>query len=229
MVAPLGAPFVISGAQPWVSRYIASRGVNTIGEVAGTFRVRGRSAPHNLYADTVRLRGAADGRGYPDAPPAGWFDIGEFTGTDSAGTVQLPFSDGTRITWRWDGTKWRRYHNGGKHEWTDDDGGRGQVSAQVLIVLQGAFYTAYDPAGQGNAVPATETVGRGRAHVFADGAVATGFWERRDVNDWFVLTTEDGGPLAVPPGVPWISVFPSQREVTWEPYAPPPGQPGSVR
>ncbi len=216
VVAPLGAPFVISGAQPWVSRFIAQLGVETIGEVQGTYRVRGRSAPHNLYADTVVLRSTADGRGYADEPPARWFRLGEFDGPpNTAGEVVLDWSDSTTVTWRWDGERYLRWHDGAPHEWVDADGNRGQVAADVLIVVEGTLYTAYDPAGAGSAVPATETVGEGRALVFADGRAAEGVWRRDSAQEMFELFTADGEPLEVPPGVPWVSVFPNQREVTW--------------
>ncbi len=222
VLSPLGATFGISGAQRWISRYIANRDVNLLGEGPGMFRIRGRRAPHNLYADTVRLREAADSRGYSNDPPPDLWEFGEFVPSESAGKVRLPFSDGSTITWEWDGTEWLRFHNGGAHEWRDNDGNSGQISADVLVVLEGSFYTAYDPAGQGNAVPATETIGRGPAWVFAEGGVARGWWERREAHDWFTLTDEAGAPMAVPAGRPWISVFPFQRDVTFEPYEGPP-------
>ncbi len=217
LVAPLQAPFVISGAQPWVTNYIASRGVNMIGEVAGTFRVRGRSAPHNLYADTTVLRQTADGRGYPDEPPPAWFELGgPLDGPPSvAGEVVLDWSDATTVTWRWENGRYQRWENGTRHDWVDTDGNRGQISADVLIVLEGTLYTAIDPAGQGSSVPATETIGEGRVLVFAQGKAAEGVWRRDAPEEMFKLFTAEGELLTVPTGVPWISVFPNQRDVTW--------------
>ncbi len=217
VVAPLDAPFVISGAQPWVLNYIANRGVNIIGEVAGTFRVRGRSAPHNLYGDTTALRQTADGRGFPDEPPPEWFPLGGDLGgpPNVAGEVVLDWSDSTTVTWRWEDGRYHRWHDGARHDWVDTDGNLGQIAADVLIVLEGTLYTASDPAGQGSSVPATETIGEGRALVFAKGKVAEGVWRRDEPGEMFELLTADGEPLAVPPGMPWISVFPNQRQVTW--------------
>ncbi len=216
VVAPLAAPFVISGAQPWVLNYIAGRDVSVIGEVAGTFRVRGRSAPHNLYADTTVLRQTADGRGYPDEPPPAWFELGDIDGPPNvAGEVVLDWSDSTTVTWRWEDGRYHRWHDGARHDWIDTDGNLGQIAADTLIVLEGTLYTASDPAGQGSSVPATETIGEGRALVFARGKVAEGVWRRDEPGEMFELFTADGEPLPVPPGMPWISVFPNQREVSW--------------
>lgn len=223
VLAPLDAPFVISGAQPWVSKYIAGLGVDTIGEVTGTYRVRGRSAPHNLYANTEVLRETADARGFPDDPPPQWFTLGEIEGRPGvAGEVVLDWSDGTTVAWRYDGEQYLRWHDGQPHEWVDEDGNRGQISADVLVVLQGTLYTAYDPAGQGSGVPATETIGSGPAYVFAGGTVVEGTWARDSAEEQFVLTGADGQPMTVPVGMPWVSVFPLQRDVTWSPWQPEP-------
>jgi len=60
-----------------------------------------------------------------------------------------------------------------------------------------------------------DTVGDGRALVFAGGEVVEGTWSRDSAEEAFHLVSELGEPLEVPPGVPWISVFPNTRSVTW--------------
>ena len=52
--------------------------------------------------------------------------------------------------------------------------------------------------------------------MFAQGGVAGGTWERDAIDQPFLLRDADGEPLAVPAGIPWISVFPSNRSVSWE-------------
>ena len=42
-----------------------------------------------------------------------------------------------------------------------------------------------------------------------------GTWERDAVDEPFRLFDADGNPAVVPPGIPWISVFPQERSVTW--------------
>jgi hypothetical protein len=81
-------------------------------------------------------------------------------------------------------------------------------------VLTADAYTARPP-GDGTAVPALETVGSGVAYVFAEGKVAEGEWSRRDITEPFTLTDASGQPLVVPPGRPWVAVFPNSETVTW--------------
>jgi hypothetical protein len=102
-----------------------------------------------------------------------------------------------------------RFHGSSPHEWRAEDGTEGQVQADVLVVLVGEEYTATPPSGVvGTPVPATETVGSGDAYVFAYGRVWQGTWERDAFDEPFVLLNEDGTTAVVPPGVPWVSIFP---------------------
>lgn len=218
LVRPLGTVFQISGAQPWVLRLIRNRGIDIVPEGSTTFRVRGRSAPHNLYADTTRIRTWADDRDIADDPPPALFPTGEWAPTpgETATEITMNWADGNTVVWTWDGERYLRTQQGQEHEWVDVDGNRGRVAADVLVVVEGRLYTASPPGGDGSSVPATDTVGSGDALVFAQGGVATGTWERADIAEPFTLTDADGEPLAVPPGFPWISVFPSNRAVTWQ-------------
>jgi hypothetical protein len=86
----------------------------------------------------------------------------------------------------------------------------------VLVVIEGTRYVASPAAGvKGNAVPAIDTIGSGEVKVFYQGTVKTGTWERSDAADAFTFTTSSGDPLTVPPGDPWIAIFPEQRAIRW--------------
>jgi hypothetical protein len=43
----------------------------------------------------------------------------------------------------------------------------------------------------------------------------TGTWNRAAIDVPFQLVAEDGGVLQIPPGRPFISVFPENRSVSW--------------
>ena len=215
LLKPLGAIFSISGAQDWVISRIVASGVRIIGEVRpATFRISSRRAPHNLYVDTAQLRDYADEQGYESAPPSDLFSWGEFDPTDTARRVTLAFSPETTIVWNWDGERYLRSINGVESQWISGDGEVGQISADTLVVLMARRYTASAPPGA-TSVPAMDTVGTGRALVFAAGGVAEGTWAREAIDDMFELSGPDGKPLIVPAGMPWISVFPDSRTVTW--------------
>jgi len=216
LLRPLGATFAISGAQDWVIGLILSQGVPLLGEEAGTYRISGRRAPHNLYADTSALRQAADGRGYDDqAPPADLFTWGEIERPSPARASRIEFhwSSSYGNAWEWDGSRYLRFHGDTPHPWLGADGETGQVAADSLVVIFAPRYTASGRSG--SSVPAVDTVGEGRALVFAQGKVFEGTWSRASIEEPFGLTDGEGQPMIVPRGIPWVSVFPAAREVTW--------------
>jgi hypothetical protein len=218
LLQPLGATITVSGAQDWVAGIIVSRGVPILGEGPGTFRVGSRSAPHNLYGSTTGLRAEADARDYPDTLGVPLYEVApwETLPEEAADSISLTFAPGTTITWTYENGEYLRWMGGFSQDWIDADGTREQIAADVLVVLGGTEYTAYPPAGAGGSpVPATETTGTGWVLIFTEGTVARGTWARATYDDPFTLTDENGDPLTVPPGHPWISVFPADREVSW--------------
>lgn len=217
LLLPLGATFTISGAQDWVASLIVGAGVPLIGEVhPATFRISGRFAPHNLYVDTTRLREYAAGRGYPSEPPPDLFHWGEATPAETgAESITMRFSPETTTLWEWDGERYARSTNGVAHEWVNQDGEAGPLTADTLIVLFTRRYTASPPRGNGSSVPASETVGTGKALVFFSGGVTEGTWARDSIDQIIELKDADGNELTVPPGVPWMSLVPDTNSVTW--------------
>lgn len=218
LLQPLGATFTISGAQGWVINRINRAGVPLIGEVRPeTFRVSSRRAPHNLYVNTNALRIYADGREFPDLPPDPLWEFGSLPASvDRAAEVTLEYDPTNQVTWVWNGQSYRRLTNGFIEEWVDLEEETGVLEADVLVILFAARYWAGPPAGMsGSSVPAFETVGNGRALVAAGGTIAEGSWTREDADQPFTLTTSSGAVLPVPPGRPWISIFPDDRSVSW--------------
>jgi hypothetical protein len=136
----------------------------------------------------------------------------------------LPEQEATRIDLSWDPTHsvawtyedgtYRRFEGATPHEWIDQDGNQQQIAVDVLVVLQGERYTA--SGSSGSAVPATNTIGSGPAYVFSQGRVAEGTWSRSDITEPFALTDADGNALTVPAGRPWITIFPTQRPLSWQ-------------
>jgi len=214
--------FARSGAQDWVHNYVAARDVNQIGEIGGdaTFRISSKSAPHNLYVDTIALREVADTRGYPDEAPAPLWAFGDMPATASpASHVRMVFG-GNVVEWDWDETEgvWLRTAYGSDSMWVTQDGETGRFSTPVLVALYVEQYTAVPEGGQaGTAVPASRTVGTGKAFVFADGKVIEGTWERPDETSWFSIEDSSGNPVAIPAGRPWISLVPDNGGLSYEP------------
>jgi hypothetical protein len=131
-----------------------------------------------------------------------------------ATSISFDWSPGLQVRWDWTGEQYVRYTGGEPHQWIPREGDPEQLSTDTLIVLFARRYTA-SPSGAGSSVPAMDTVGTGRALVFSGGEVREGTWSRDAIEEPFALQDGDGATLTVPPGRPWISVFPDSRSITW--------------
>jgi len=238
IVKPLDAPFEISGAQPWVQSIFREEGIKVIYETRDTsFRIDERSRPQNLYVSTPSIRDFSDSRGWSDDPPPPLFVFGtEPTPGEEATVVTMHWSGSPPVVWVWDGEVYRRFNDTVPHEFITEAGmteadvgddeatigqlttgqpSTGQLTAQTLVVLKARRYVA-SPPGQGSSVPALETVGDGEAFVFHSGQVITGTWERGSDDALMRIFTADGDEIVLPPGKLWISIFPRNRDLTWE-------------
>lgn len=220
LIRPFGAVLAISGGQPWIRAGISALGTEYIGDSRpGMFRVSQRFAPHNLYGNTVELRQVADDRGFADDPPpvSLWtFGDAPVTDAEEASEVSFTFSRTTTTTWTWDGTHYLRSIDGDDSNWLDPDGEAERIAADLLLAIVGEQYTASPSSGGGSSVPATSTIGTGPIHIFTEGRVISGTWERESAEDPFTLTTEDGEELTVPAGWPWISIVPDNGAIEWD-------------
>ncbi len=213
----LGAPIAISGGQNWIVALALSRDVHLIGEGAdGLFRMSHRIAPHNLYADTLDLRATADERGYEDDLRGPLYTVGEWEEpAESAESITLDWGWGHHVTWEYQDGRYLRFEGTRAHEWIDGAGERGQLAADVLVVIESHQYAARPAGGAGSAVPALETLGTGRLLVLAQGKVMEGTWERDAIDEPYRLFDAEGNPAVVPAGLPWISLFPQEQPVDW--------------
>lgn len=219
MLAPLNGALAFSGAQSWVQSRLVGNGVPLIGDlgVPVTRRWSERSAPHNLYGNTVEMRAVAEQRGLDQTPPEPLFVWGplEADADAIAEDIFFDWTDSIDVTWLWDGTQYVRFVGDDPHNWRSQDGEvEEQVAADTLVVLMAKRYFAC-PSGSGSCVPAWDTEGSNRAMVFAGGRYVEGTWARDDLTEWFTLTTEDGDEIVVPPGRMWIMVYPETADITW--------------
>lgn len=217
---------VHSGGQPWVQAQARERDLHIMlpdernpGNPPATWRQPGRRSPHNLWVNSVRVREMADDRGYTNLPPeTPIWEFGPMPDANPASSVRVPFSDGTTTQWQWDAANglWMRSQNNRPAMLVDADGNTTQIGFPVLITLYAEQYIEQAPA-EGTSLPASRTIGSGRAFLFAEGSVIEGTWERTSEDEWFTLRGLAGEPLLIPPGKAWISLVPNTLGVTFEP------------
>ena len=218
VLKPLHPVFQVSGAQGWVKNIFRRDGINVLYDNGvSTFRDRSRSAPHNLFANTYKMRELADKNGWTDQNPGNLFLFGDAPPSGvAAESIAVSFSDHAPATWEWDGEQYLRAHGSTPHETVNPDGDTERVSSDVVVVLKVREFIMRDPVSNGTSLPTADTVGEGNAIVFYNGEVVKGNWSREKDTDKITLTNKDGTAMVIPPGRLWVALVPKGQPVTWE-------------
>ncbi len=217
VLRPLGGVLVASGATGGLIPEIVDMGVPVITDRRPDyFRIASRRAPHNLYADTNKLKSTAISRGYKKTnTPQPLFPWGEpsFNNWKSNSYLTLTFSGYTKTTWTWNGSNYvRTYYDAYKnqksdnvHYWSDINGNTGQISFKTVIAL---FCEPYVHPLQ---LPSVKTVGEGRAIILHGGKMLDAKWKRGSNLDPFHIVDSNNNILYVPKGKVWISLVPNTK------------------
>ncbi len=217
VLRPLGGVLVASGATGGLIPEIVDMGVPVITDRRPDyFRISSRKAPHNLYADTSKLKSTAIGRGYKTTNnPQPLFPWGDpsLSNWNNNNYLTLTFSGYTSTTWTWNGSKYlRSYYDAYKnqksdnvHYWADQNGNTGQISTDTVIAL---FCEPYIHPLQ---LPSVKTIGEGRAIILHDGKLLDAKWKRGSNLDPFHIVDSNNNILYVPKGKVWISLVPSTK------------------
>ncbi len=217
VLRPLGGVLVASGATGGLIPEIVDMGVPVITDRRPDyFRISSRNAPHNLYADTSKLKSTALSRGYKKTSnPQPLFPWGDpsLSNWSSNNYLTLTFSGYTSTTWTWNGSKYiRSYYDAYKnqktdnvHYWADQNGNTGQISTDTVIAL---FCEPYIHPLQ---LPSVKTVGEGRAIILHGGKLLDAKWKRGSNLDPFHIVDSNNNILYVPKGKVWISLVPNTK------------------
>jgi peptidoglycan hydrolase-like protein with peptidoglycan-binding domain len=215
VLRPLDGVLVASGATGGLIPEIIDMGVPVITDRRPDyFRISSRKAPHNLYADTYKLKSTAISKGYKKSSnPQPLFPWGDpnINSWSSVNSLKLQFSSQTSTTWTWNGTTYNRtYYDAYKgsssenvHNWINQDQTTGQISFPTVIAL---FCEPYIHPLQ---LPSVKTVGEGRAIIMHKGKMLDARWKRGSNLDPFHIVDNNGNSLIIPKGKPWISLVPS--------------------
>ena len=217
VLRPLGGVLVASGATGGLIPEIVDMGVPVITDRRPDyFRISSRNAPHNLYADTSKLKSTSISRGYKKTSnPQPLFPWGDpsLSNWSSNNYLTLTFSGYTSTTWTWNGSKYiRSYYDAYKnqktdnvHYWADQNGNTGQISTDTVIAL---FCEPYIHPLQ---LPSVKTVGEGRAIILHGGKLLDAKWKRGSNLDPFHIVDSNNNILYVPKGKVWISLVPNTK------------------
>ncbi len=221
VLRPLDGVLVASGATGGLIPEIVDMGVPVISDRRPEyFRISSRKAPHNLYADTFKLKNLAISKGYKKTnnpqPLFPWGDPNINT-WENGKSISLKFSSQTTTTWTWNGNNYvRSYYDAYKgassenlHYWIDKNGSSGQLSFPTIIVLM------CEPYVHPLQLPSVKTVGEGRAIIMHGGKMLDAKWKRGSNLDPFHIVDKSGNSLFVPKGKPWISLVPSTFSPTF--------------
>ena len=221
VLRPLDGVLVASGATGGLIPEIVDMGVPVISDRRPEyFRISSRKAPHNLYADTFKLKNLAISKGYKKTnnpqPLFPWGDPNINT-WENGKSISLKFSSQTTTTWTWNGNIYvRSYYDAYKgtssenlHYWIDKNGSSGQISFPTIIVLM------CEPYIHPLQLPSVKTVGEGRAIIMHGGKMLDAKWKRGSNLDPFHIVDKSGNSLFVPKGKPWISLVPSTFSPTF--------------
>ena len=215
VLRPLDGVLVASGATGGLIPEILDMGVPVITDRRPEyFRISSRKAPHNLYADTYKLKSLAIAKGYKKSenpqPLFPWGNPNISTWANGK-NIKLKFSSQTSTTWTWNGSNYvRTYYDayrgsrsGIAHNWINEDGSTGEIAFKTVIAL---FCEPYVHPLQ---LPSVKTVGEGRAVIMHGGKMMDVRWKRGSNLDPFHIVDSNGNTMYIPPGKPWISLVPS--------------------
>jgi hypothetical protein len=213
IVSPLNGLLTFSGGQPGILALVAASPTQVISHDAGApglYRVRTRSAPHNVYADPAALLAQADAN--HQASPGEQFRFARsaeratavVAGTPAT-TLAFSLSGQSSPTWTWNGTSWDRSE--GATPATGASGARLTATNVVSIVAEhpGTPFGAQN----GAVVPTYTLVGSGEGTLASGGKTVPVRWQKDSRDAPMQLFTADGAPALLSPGNTWVELVPA--------------------
>ncbi|WP_330473174.1 DUF3048 domain-containing protein [Terrabacter sp. C0L_2] len=222
LLSPLEPVFGNTMGAPWVVRYVDS--VGHLDDL-GTLRVpgsgayvlnRSRPQPDHVFAKPRILLALSK----LTEPPAPYFsyaaDLASASASSAVGagtSAVVPYGADFTMTWTYDAARKRylRSEPWGPHVTLDGV----RVSATNVLVLKVPSSVGKIGTGSGAPVPILElTNGSGRLVALAGGHSVAGTWSKGPVDGTFVLRTDSGQPLLLPPGNTWVEMPAAGASVT---------------
>lgn len=200
IAAPIDGLLVASGAANQTVDRLRKNDVEFVGEgSAGFYRMSGRSAPYDLFANLRKVAKAAeDGTAERPADYLPWGAAADLPQGRPAATLSADFGNHT--------TNWA--FQGGAYVNKSTFAAKGDEfrADSVLVIRVKVVDAGYTDAAD-NPVPESKFVGKGAMQLFHDGMVVEGTWSKDELDSPLALATADG-ELKVPAGKVWIQLVP---------------------
>jgi hypothetical protein len=175
--------------------------------------VKGRSRPHNLFANPADLWGRAEAAFR--APPPFLFEYranADPFGEAPAVAVDIPYSPLASAAYQWDAEKenWKRSENGTPH--MAASGEQIRPTNLVIQLINQRRLNYVDPSG--TPVYDSILIGSGDAWILSGGRVTRGRWSKPDNATPTRYTDAAGNPVRLLPGSTWVHLAPVGTAVT---------------
>ena len=198
-----------SGANPIVAGQLDDAGVISLTETSANpayTRDDARSAPHNLFASTKKLRKIGLDMGAENTAPVAPFLFDAVIPEPSKPRTyaSVSFSASNVVEWRWSGGRWVRQLDGAPM--TSESGtkiGAANVVIQEVVMRDSGIVDV-----TGSPSPEVDLVGEGRAWILRDGRLIVARWHRSSVEDVTTFETKAGEEISLAPGSTFVELMP---------------------
>lgn len=176
------------------------------------WRVNNRSAPHNLYTSTAKLREYAAQKGFGKAnfTPLPRKDKETPSTAPTAKSIDFNISSSNyNVHYDYDPSTntYKRKVGGAVH--TDEKSGA-QIAPKVVVAL-------ITPQGKNGIYYTYQTIGTGQVMIFQDGILKTGTWKKDSNNANFTFTDANGVEIKLNPGQTWFTALGEASRATYAP------------
>jgi hypothetical protein len=192
-------------ALPWLT------GANLLeGAQTAAHRISSRVAPDNLYTSTSAIYALFPTK---KTPPPSVFDFAPrtFPGATPAASIQINFSEGTDVLWKWDPTAhlWLHTYLGTP----DIDTLTGAQVSTTNIVVEIVHYSIgpYIESRGGSGDIESILTGSGPGYVLRGGRSVAVTWHREDLLGKTTFTNAAGQPVGLAPGRTWVEIVPDTQ------------------
>ena len=213
IAAPLKGLFAFSGGQTGILALANDSGMQLLSHDAGTdgfYRIKKRSAPHNVYGNPSTFWGLAkEGR----VAPAPQFVFARTPAQASAVVAGTPaqtltyrLSSAAKPAWTWDGGagRWLRFEGSKPATVVTGD----QISATNVVTIVAEHPRTRFHAQNNAPVPTYNLIGSGEGWIATGGKTIPVNWSKHGDDQPMVLTLADGTPATLAPGNTWVELVP---------------------